>query len=383
MVRRHLGGVDDLPPLLPGRAPRRVRVGAPRRGAPLAAAAARRPPGARRRRAGPRRLARGRLAVADHPGRVGEARVAGRAHPGDPGPARLDDRPAVRRPRRHEPAAAVVVRAREAGGLALLAVRAVERGLARRSRRLPAPRRAARARPDPGLALVRGLCRLRRRRRVVRGRGREAPAVIPRSSIRVGRRGTRRDCGSLGTRPPEVPRDGGAVGGPGVRPVRDAGGGDEPPHAGGRGGAAPLDAAPRAVPAVVRTLVRVARRPAPGVAGRAAGGGRARGLRPARGAADGRDAARGTLVRDPLRLRHGGPRRARAPASGGGEADRLLPGDRGGRRARGPAERGRGAARLHGLLGAAPRHPGGAAGGARRRSDRGSFVARRGGRSGG
>ncbi len=95
----------------------------------------------------------------------------------------------------------------------------------------------------------------------------------------------------------------------------------------------------------------------------------------------GRDAARRPVVRDPLRVRHGGPRRARAPAAGAGAADRLLPRDRDGRRARGPAQRGRGAARLHGLLGAAPRDPGRAGGGDLRRSGCGSLVARLGGSS--
>ena len=78
---------------------------------------------------------------------------------------------------------------------------------------------------------------------------------------------------------------------------------------------------------------------------------------------------------------HGGARRAGAPAAGAVRPHGLLPRDRGRRRARRPAERGGGAAAVHGLLGAAPGDPCGAAGGADRDGDCdcdcGFLVARR------
>ena len=246
--------------------------------------------------------------------------VARRADPGDPRAPGLDDRPAVRRARRHEPAAAGVARAAAARPVALLAVRALERRLARSGSWATRSSSSRGLRADAGLAVVGGVRGLRGGRRVVRCHPEEPSGRATRNPRPAG--------GSLGTPTrPDVPRDDST---PSLWlalaffPSVMLGGGDEPPDAGGGGRAVPLDAAARALPAVVHPVLRLAGRGSRGVAGRAGRGRGPAALRPARRAPDERARARGAVVRGPLRLRDGGPRRAGAAGARSRPASRAT-----------------------------------------------------------
>ena len=256
MVRRLGGGMDDLPRVLSDRPARGVCLRGRRRAPP-------RPPQAG---AASRRAARGKSRrAADRSRRILEARRHRESCGVDPRPARGDARPAVLPAVDDEPAAAGVVRARPSGTQSISAVRAVERSVAARARRLSVRDRAVDRHADAGIRVVGGLCGLRAAVRGDRVANGTVRCYAGTGSATAAKRRWRRGCATC----VDAQR---AVGLPRGGRQRAAAVGDEPHHAEHRGRAALVDRAADAVPADVHPVLRqqplVSARPA------AAGGGR-------------------------------------------------------------------------------------------------------------